>query len=76
MLELNIGTLISGVVIILLGTAFIYFHKPIADNLGGGLGSYQKYKLYGVIAVVFGFLILFNIPQFLLNQILSVFFSR
>ena len=76
MLELNIGTLISGVVIILLGTAFIYFYTPIADNLGGGLGSYQKYKLYGVIAVVFGFLILFNIPQFLLNQVLSVFFSR
>ena len=76
MYEFSTEALVSGLIIIVLGTAFIYFHKPIADNFGGGLGSYQKYKLYGVIAVVFGFLISFNIPQFLLNQVLSVFFSR
>ena len=75
MYELSMSSFIWGLIITVLGAAFIYFHKPIADNLGGGLGAYEKYKLYGVIAVVFGILIMFNLPQFLLLQIVKLFFG-
>ena len=35
-----------------IGTAIVYFHKPIADNFAHGINSYDRVKLVGVIAIL------------------------
>ena len=76
MYEFSLASLMWGLAITAIGAAMVYFHKPLADWFGGGLGAYNKHKLYGLAVSIFGVLILFNIPQFLLSLILSVFFAR
>ena len=75
MFEFSVASLIWGLIVTALGAALVYFHKPLADHLGSGAGSYEKYKLYGVIAVIFGILLLFNIPQSLLYLIVTTLFG-
>ena len=75
MYEFSPSALVWGIIIMALSAAFIRFHRPIADAIGGGLGSYEKYKLYGLIGVGVGVLMMFNIPAFLLRLIASLFFG-
>jgi hypothetical protein len=75
MYEFSTLALLWGIIIMALSAVFIRFHRPIANEIGGGLGSYEKYKLYGLIGVGFGILMMFNIPAFLLLLIASMFFG-
>ena len=76
MYEFSLVSFMWGLVITAVGAAMVYFHKQLADWFGGGLGAYNKYKLYGLAVSVFGILILFSIPQFLLSLVVGLFFNR
>jgi len=76
MYEFSPAALIWGIIIMALSAVFIRFHRQIADAIGGGLGSYEKYKLYGLIGVGIGALMMFNIPIFLLTLIANMFFGN
>ena len=58
------------------GAAFMRWHQVIADNLGGGVSSYDKYKLYALITCGIGFLVMTNLLWFVLGSILSLIFKR
>jgi hypothetical protein len=76
MYEFSPAALIWGILIMAASATFIRFHRQIANAIGGGLGSYEKYKLYGLIGVGIGVLMMFNIPVFLLKLVASMFFGR
>lgn len=67
---------LGGVALILAATAFIRFHQWIADNFGSGVVDYDRYKLYGLIAIGVGFLAMINLVPLILGWAFSMIFGR
>ena len=51
------------------------YHQFVADNLGGGIGSYDKYKLAAVIMIVVGLIAMVNLHTLILGFIFSGLFD-
>ena len=64
-----------GLLIIIAGAILLRFHQWVADNLGGGIGSYDHYKLGAIAVIGFGLLAMVNLHTFLLGLVLSGLFS-
>ena len=76
MYEFNLTTFFIGLAVILAGIAFIKWHRAIANEFGGGVGSYERYKKWALIICGFGLLLMLNLPAFLLNLALSSVFGN
>ncbi len=74
--EFNIGTFFIGIIILIVGAAFMRWHQVIADNLGGGVMSYDKYKLWALITCCIGFLVMLNLHWFILGNLFLMIFKR
>ena len=74
MYTFSVSALVWGILIMALSAVFIRFHRKLADTFGGGVGSYERYKLWGLIGVGVGVLMMFNIPLFLLRLFFGIFF--
>jgi hypothetical protein len=74
--EFSIGWFFGGLLVLAAGVAFVKWHQVIADNLGGGVGSYEKYKLWAFITCGVGFLVMLNLHTFILTWIFSLIFGR
>ena len=72
--EFSFGSFFLGIGIIIAGVAFMRWHQVIADNLGGGVSSYDKFKLYALITCCLGFLVMLNLHWFILGNILKMMF--
>ena len=66
------GWFFGGIAIAIAGLIMVKFHRQIADNLAGGIQSYDKIKLWGVVAVVGGFIVMANLHTLLLAFILHL----
>ena len=49
-----------GFLILLAGAALTVWYRQIADNLGSGVSSYERYKLWGLIGCGIGLLTMLN----------------
>lgn len=76
MYELSPSSFFIGLLIIIAGVAFVRFHQVIADNLGSGVASYDRYKLYAFITCGLGFLIMTNLHVALLTWFFGSIFGR
>lgn len=76
MYEFSIPMFFVGLIILAAGVALVKWHQKIADSLGGGVGSYDRYKLWAFIACGVGLLVMLNIPAFLLDISLGSFFRQ
>ncbi len=75
MYSLDLGAFIWGLLILIAGVFFVRFHRVIADHLGNGISSYEKYQLWAVALCGIGLLTMLNLPGFLLNLLFSQLFS-
>ena len=66
----------AGVAIMIGATLFIRFHQWIANNFGAGVGDYEKYKFYGVIAAAVGFASMVNIVPLVLTIFVNALFKQ
>ena len=73
--EFNFGWAFGGLLIMAIAAAILRFHQPIANAMGGGMVDYEKYKLYSLIAIIFGFLTTINIVPLVLYMIASTLFG-
>ena len=64
-----------GALILLVGAALTAWYRPIADNLGSGVSSYDRYRLAGLIACGVGIVVMLNLHTLILGWILDLFFS-
>jgi hypothetical protein len=64
-----------GMIIMACGAALVVWYQPVADNFGGGVGSYERYRLWGLIAVIGGFLVMLNIHTVFLGWAVSLVFG-
>lgn len=72
----SIGWLFAGLLIVAAGAAMVYFYKPISDNFAHGINSYDRVKLFGIIAIIVGLLVMTNLHTLLLNALVNLIFRR
>jgi hypothetical protein len=70
--EFSIGWVVFGLFVVAAGILMARFYKEIADNLGSGVASYDRFKLVAVITVVAGILIMLNLHILVLTFIANL----
>ena len=70
------GAFFFGLLILLAGTVLTIWYRPIADNMGSGVASYERYRLWGLIAIGVGFLVMLSIHTLLITWLFGMFFNR
>ena len=63
-----------GMLVLFAGAALVVWYRPIADNFGSGVSSYERYRLYGLIACGLGLLVMLNIHTLLLQWFFGMLF--
>jgi hypothetical protein len=74
--EFSVGSFFVGLVILALGVLFVRFYQKIADNFGGGVVSYERYKLWAFIACGLGVIVMLNLHAMLLSWFFGMLFNR
>ena len=74
--ELSLGSFVIGLMILAVGVVFVRFYQWVADNFGGGVGSYERYRLYALLTCVLGVVVMINLHAMLLTWFFGLFFSR
>lgn len=69
----DLGWMIGGILITILGGLIVVFYRQIADNLANGVSSYGHVKLFGVITIVVGLIFTANLHIILLTLIVDLF---
>ncbi len=74
--EFSLGWFFGGIAITIAGGLIVVFYRQIAENLANGVSSYEKVKLFGVIAAILGLILTANLHTFLLGIIFKLLFKR
>jgi hypothetical protein len=72
--EFSIGSFFLGLVILIAGAAFVRWYQVIADNLGSGVASYDRFRLSALIACGVGFIVMLNLHTLILGWFFSLLF--
>jgi uncharacterized membrane protein len=70
---MSLGSFILGLFILVGGLAILRYYQPLADSFSGGIASYDRYKLAGLIVCITGVIIMFGIHVYILQFIVSFF---
>ena len=73
-MSFNIGAFIIGFLILAAGGACVVFYRQIAENLAHGVSSYDHVKIFGVIAIALGFLVMTNLHTVILEGLIKLIF--
>ena len=73
--EFSVAWFVVGFLVTVTGGLFMKYHQFVADNLGGGIGSYDRYKLAALITIVMGLIFMVNLHSIILYWIFSGLFS-
>ncbi len=72
--ELSLGSFFLGIMIVIAGILFVRFHQWFADNFAGGVGSYERFKLFGVIFCAVGLIVMINLHSVILGALVRAIF--
>ena len=72
MYEFSLGASLLGLIIMVIGALMVVFYQKIGNYISYGTGSYDKVKLWGLIACAIGFVLLANLHNALLSLLLSI----
>ena len=64
-----------GIATIVAGVLFMRFYKEIADNMGSGAASYQRYKLVALGICAVGMIMMFNVHNLVIGFIANLIFG-
>ena len=74
--EFSLSAFFIGLLILAAGVTFVRFHQWVADNFGGGVGSYEKFKFYAFLTCVLGFVVILNLHTIFLGWLVDMIFRR
>jgi len=74
--QFSVGAFFIGIIIVIVGAIWVRYYQWVADNFGSGVASYDRYRLYAILSVIFGLLTTVNLPIFLLGLIFNSVFNR
>ena len=66
---------VAGMLIVIVGALFMKYHQWVADNFGGGVGSYDRYKLAALITIIVGLVSSINLHTVLLTWFFGMLFG-
>lgn len=72
----SFGWFMLGVLILISGILITVYYQPISDNAAGGVSSYERVKLIGVITSIVGFLVMANLHTAILTLFVNIVFNR
>jgi hypothetical protein len=72
--EFSFGSFFLGILIVAVGAAFMRWHRVIADGVGSGISSYERFKFWALITCLVGLLVAFNLHWFILGNLLRSIF--
>ncbi|MCL2280419.1 hypothetical protein FWC31_00820 [Candidatus Saccharibacteria bacterium] len=64
-----------GLAVLLAGVAFLRFYKEVADNMGNGVTSYDRYKIVALCVSGVGILMMFNLHNLVIAFIANLIFG-
>ena len=70
----SFGALFFGMIVVVIGTLFFLYHQKIADTMGSGIASYDRYKLWALVAIGAGIVIMLNLHTLLTSLFINSFF--
>lgn len=70
----SIGWFFIGLLLVIAGVAFLRWYQPIANTLGSGVSSFERFKLWALITCGVGFIVMVNLHTFILGNLLKVIF--
>lgn len=73
--QFSFGWMVAGLAITLAGALVVIFYRPIAENMANGVSSYEKVKLFGIIAVIIGLLTTSNLLLFVFDLLFGFLFK-
>ncbi len=73
--EFSWSWMFIGMLIVAAGTALVVWYRPIADNFGNGVGSYERFRLWGLIGIGVGLAVMLNLHSLLLSLLFSSIFG-
>ncbi len=73
--EFSTAWFVVGLMVTVAGGLFMKYHMWVADNFGGGMGSYEKYKLAALITVIAGLVFMVNIHTVFLAWFFGLLFG-
>ena len=76
MYEFSTGWFFMGLLILAIGIAFVRYYQWVADNFGGGAGSYERYKLFAFITCALGFIVMINLHTLILTSLVQALFPQ
>lgn len=74
MYEFSVASFFTGIIVVIAGAVFVKYYQWVADNFGGGVGSYDKYKLYAILTCVGGLVVMVNLHIMLLKWFFGMLF--
>ncbi len=74
--EFSLGSFFVGLLILIAGVVFVRFHQWIADNFSSGTNSYDKFKLYALIACGLGLIVMVNLHTVILGALVDAIFRQ
>ena len=72
----SIGTFFTGLFILAFGALIVIFYQQISENIAHGVSSYDKVRLFGIIAIGIGLLIISNLHTVLLSALVNLVFPH
>jgi hypothetical protein len=72
--EFSFASFFIGLLILAAGAALVRWHQVIADNMGSGVASYERYKLWAFITCGVGLVVMLNLHVVLLGWFFSMLF--
>jgi hypothetical protein len=74
--EFSIGSFFIGLVIVAAGVAFVRWYQVIADNLGSGVASYDRFRMWAFITCGVGLVVMVNLHTMLLVWFFGLLFPH
>ena len=56
--QFSFDSLFFGILVLIAGGIVVVFHQKLADNLGSGVSSYDRFKFWGLVTCGVGFAIM------------------
>ena len=70
--QFSIGASLLGLLVMAIGVGVVVFHQKLADSFFGGVGSYAKTQLAGIIIIVLGLILLTNLHTLIIYWLVSL----
>lgn len=71
--EFSFTAVIIGLIIVALGALMVRYYNKLSDTIP--IGNYTRWRLAGFITIGIGFLVITNLPSFILAKIVEAIIS-